>query len=499
MRAGSLSDLFRTSVESYADDPAVHDGRRLLTYGALHAASDLLAANLVATGVRRGDLVGLQVERSVDVVVAILGILKAGAAYLPLDQRYPEQRLRMMAADAGITVLVGDAQAARRCGLDPSRAVSPAAARPAAAAQAGPPTPVGGDDPAYVIYTSGSTGLPKGCVITHGNVLSLLEAALPLFDLNRRDRWSLFHSISFDFSVWEIWGALATGACLVVVPDECTLDAEDFVAFLAEHRVTVLSQIPSVFRSLVLAYDQSHRPDLPLRYVVFGGESVDLDVVARFTATHPHPPRMINMYGITEITVHATFKELRVGHDTGSPIGVALPHLTVELRDEDGAPVAPGEPGEIWICGPSVAAGYLNRPDLTEQRFVRVGGRRFYRSGDLARRGADGELEYLGRGDAQVKLRGFRIELGEIEAVLRAHDEVLEAAVTTTTTAGGATFLVACVRPAGARLPTDLRGHTARSLPQYMVPQRFVLVDRLPTTPSGKLDRAALPALATAV
>ncbi|MEU8264344.1 AMP-binding protein [Micromonospora sp. NPDC048999] len=335
--------------------------------------------------------------------------------------------------------------------------------------------------------------------MTHRNVTALLTAALPLFAVDERDRWSLFHSISFDFSVWELWGALASGATCVLVPDDAAASPAALVDFLARERITVLSQVPSVFRSLVLAHEQAGAPPLPLRHVVFGGESVDLGVIGHFAARMP-TVRLVNMYGITETTVHATFRELSPADLTGpvrSPIGMPLPHLSIDLRDEAGARVPDGQPGEMWVGGDGVAAGYLHRPDLTAERFVTVDGRRCYRSGDLARRLPDGALEYLGRTDQQVKLRGFRIEPGEIEAVLRDHPQVRDAAVTVITTPAGGQFLTACVVATTDELP-DLRAHAARTLPRHMVPQRYVSVPELPLTPSGKLDRAALTDLATA-
>ncbi|MBG6134683.1 amino acid adenylation domain-containing protein [Longispora fulva] len=491
MPATTLTDLFGRVCARRPDAPAVTDTVHTLSYRQLDEAADALAARLLALGVGRGDLVGLRVDRTVTAPVAILAILRTGAAYVPLDPGYPAERLRMMVADARLTALVGDP--ALDHGLGPDRVVDPHAPAPEQPPVGGPPlvpasADVGPDDPAYVIYTSGSTGRPKGCVITHGNVLALLDAALPLFDLDDTDRWSLFHSISFDFSVWELWGALATGATVVMVPEAATLTGEALVALLARERVTMLSQVPSVFRSLVLAHEQAGSPPLDLRYVVFGGESVDLDTARRFATGSGSTARLVNMYGITETTVHATFRELAPA-DRGSPIGRALGHLAIEVRADDGRPVPPGEPGEMWLTGPGVSAGYLHRPELTAQRFPTVDGRRYYRSGDLATEGPDGQLEYHGRSDQQVKLRGFRIELGEIEAVLRAHPDVADAGVTVWTSPAGARFLVGCVAPA---VPADLRAHAGLTLPAHMVPHRYVPVPTLPRTPSGKLDRAAL-------
>ncbi|GAA4629975.1 hypothetical protein GCM10023196_053490 [Actinoallomurus vinaceus] len=495
-QAASLPELFRAICDTRPAAVAVVDQDTSLTYAELDAAAEAVASRLVTRGVRRGELVGLQTDRSAAVVIGILGILKAGAAYVPLDPAYPEARLTTMAADAGLRFAVADPEHAVKCGLSEHQAVPTTADGAAESVD----RVVERDDAAYVIYTSGSTGRPKGCVVTHGNVLALLETALPLFEVDRRDRWALFHSTSFDFSVWELWGALATGGTVVVVPQQAALSPEDFLDLLIRERVTVLNQVPSVFRYLDLAFDEADRPALDVRYVIFGGESVDLEVLRKFVAKFPEErrPTVVNMYGITETTVHVTFKLLDEQALTGparSPIGVPLPHLTVELRDEEGRPVPPGEPGEMWISGAGVAAGYLNRAELTAERFVTLEGRRFYRSGDLARRSVNGELEYVGRADQQVKLRGFRVELGEIESVLRGCPEVRDAAVTVVTTGAGAQLLAACVVPHDGSVTAAVRRHAAAMLPRHMVPDRYVTVEALPLTPSGKLDRRALDGL----
>jgi amino acid adenylation domain-containing protein len=497
--AHSLPAAFRRVAERYAGQVAVRDSTRSLTYAELDAASDRLAVSLLAHGVARGAYAGLLIDRSVRTPVAILGMLKAGCAYVPLDPAYPRQRLRYMADDCGLRVLVGDSTIARDCGLDDLMAIDGSAgpAQPTA-----PPEPAGPDDPAYVIHTSGSTGAPKGCVVSHGNVLALMRNTLPLFDVGPSDRWTLFHSASFDFSVWELWGALLTGGSAVCVPAEQAQSAEDLLALLARERVTVLNQVPSAFRALARTYAAAGAPPLALRYVVFGGESVDLDVVRDFVASAgTGAPAMVNMYGITETTVHATFKLLGE-HDCragiASPIGAPLPHVTISLRDEASQPVDPGQPGEMYVGGAGVATGYLNRPELTAERFVMLdtpyGPRRFYRSGDLARDTGAG-LEYLGRRDEQVKVRGYRIEPGEIEAVLRGHEDVRDVAVTTVRRGGGQA-LVACVvtaRPVSREeLPGRLRRYALGLLPDHMVPRQYLAVAVLPRTPSGKLDRRAL-------
>jgi len=461
--------------------PAVVCGAQSLTYAELVAEARALAAELVRRGVEPGELVGLRVTRSLDVPVAIVGIMLAGAAYVPLDPQYPAERLRLITEEAGITRVVGDDVPAR------GHPDAPAAVLPV----------VGPADRAYVIYTSGSTGRPKGCVITHANVLSLLEAALPLFDVGPADRWSLFHSINFDVSVWELWGPLVTGGTAVIVDPDAAYDPELLLELLIAHRVTVLLQVPAIFRLLAEAHAEAGRPAHSLRYVIFAGEAVDLGTAAAFVAGRPGDLRLINMYGPTETTVYATFKlldEAALHGSNRSPIGRPLPHLAITVRDDDGAEVPEGGVGEMWVSGAGVSSGYLGRDDLTAERFVTVGGVRSYRTGDLARRLPGGELEFLGRLDRQVKVRGFRIELGEIETVLRRCTGVRDAAVEVATGDDVGDFLVAYVVPdAGGFDAARTRAECGRSLPPHMLPSAYEVLTAIPLTPSGKVDRAGLP------
>ncbi|MFF3689544.1 amino acid adenylation domain-containing protein [Streptomyces sp. NPDC002187] len=491
----SLPELFARVAAERGDAPAVAGDGREAGYVETERSAEAVAALLTAAGIGRGDLVGVLLERSLRAPSWILGVLKSGAAYVPLDPSYPAERLRYMADDAGLAALVGDPDRAAVCGLDRLTVIDPDVTPASGAAPAAPPGP---DDPAYVIYTSGSTGLPKGCVVTHGNVLALLRATLPLFDLGNDDRWTLFHSASFDFSVWELWGAWATGGTAVTVPAETARAPEEFLRLLTDERITVLNQVPSAFRYLAREYADSGAPASGLRYVVFGGESVDLDVVRAFLAAAPAPaPEMVNMYGITEITVHATHLRLTAEHLAGevsSPIGSPLPHLSIELRDDALRLVEDGEPGEMWVAGAGVAAGYLNRPELTAERFRTIDGRRLYRTGDLARRLPDGRLAYLGRNDQQVKLRGHRVELGEVEAGLRAAPQISDAAALVTRDGAGNDLLTALVVPAepGELDVAALRRHSRATMPAHLVPNRFHRVGALPLTSSGKLDRRAL-------
>jgi amino acid adenylation domain-containing protein len=498
--ACSLPGLLSSVARREPSRIALVDGATSLTYAEVDREATGLAAALREAGVTRGTRVGLVVERSARVPVAILAILKLGAIYVPLDPGYPAERLRHMVSDASVGIVVGSATALPREVADQVRCVS-LSSRAASASLAGADGPAP-DDVAYVIYTSGSTGRPKGCLVTHGNVLSLVRATIPLLRVGADDRWSLFHSAGFDVSVFELWAAWSTGAAAVAVQDAAARSPRELLRLLRDRGVTVLSIVPSVFSQLARAHAEEDAPDMPLRYVLFAGESIQPDIVDDFLGRLAEPPTAVNLYGITEITVHATFKELTAADLRGpvaSPIGRELPHLRIVLRDEDGRPVPPGEPGEIWVHGPGVARGYLNRPELTAERFRAVAGDPVgdvgYRSGDLARRLPDGELEFLGRGDQQVKLRGFRVELGEIESVLRRHEGVREVAVLADDPAPDRKVLLALFVPADpADIPAAaaLREAARHLLPEYMVPHRFEPVAALPLTPSGKLDRQAL-------
>jgi len=503
----SVHHLFEAAAAHTPDAVALTCGGEALTYRELDARANQLAHRLRAAGVTTESLVGLLLERSVDLVVGVLGILKAGGAYVPVDATNPAERVAAIFEDAGVGVVVTSAGLAD---LVPS-AVGTVRMDEEAAALAALPTeaaavPVTGANAAYVIYTSGSTGKPKGVVVTHRNVVRLFEATRQWFEFGPTDVWTLFHSIAFDFSVWEVWGALLYGGRLVVVPQEVTRSPERFHDLLTSEQVTVLNQTPSAFRML-LQVDASLRADraLALRYVVFGGEALDVGSLRPWVERHGDAaPQLINMYGITETTVHVTYRRIRredLDRGLGSVIGEPLPDLAVYLLDPQRQPVPAGVPGEIYVGGAGVARGYLNRPELTAERFLAdpfaaVPGARMYRSGDQARRLADDDLEYLGRLDTQVKIRGVRIELGEIESVLRQAPGVTETAVVAREDSANDKILVAYYTSAGASVEpssTSLRAYLVGRLPDQMVPSRFVPLDRIPLTVNGKVDRRALP------
>ena len=357
---------------------------------------------------------------------------------------------------------------------------------------------------AYVIYTSGSTGMPKGVMVEHRNVSRLFRATEKWFHFNAKDVWTLFHSFAFDFSVWEIWGALLYGGRLLVVPTACSTHSAGVLPIALSRGVTILNQTPTAFRQLITAQSQSeafHR----LRHIIFGGEALELHMLAPWIERNdPERTRLVNMYGITEITVHGTYREISAADvlaRRGSLVGKAIPDLRIYLLDGQLEPVPLGVSGELYVGGAGVARGYLNRPELTAERFITdpfsaEPEARLYKTGDLGRWLPDGNIEYLGRNDFQVKIRGFRIELGEIEARLAECAGVREAVVIAREDSPGEKRLVAyVVSREGVELQRGvaLRNQLSTVLPDYMVPSAFVSLAALPLTANGKLDRGALP------
>ncbi|KRB04200.1 hybrid non-ribosomal peptide synthetase/type I polyketide synthase [Lysobacter sp. Root690] len=495
----TLVNLFQAQVARTPDAVALRSCEARLSYAQLEAASNRVAHALIELGVVPDTRVGLCAERGIELVVGLLGILKAGGGYVPLDPGYPRERVLQMLEDAAPVAVVSTGGAAARLGVDGVAVLEVGATADSAKSHA-PQVALRPDHLAYVIYTSGSTGQPKGVMVEHRQVAALFAATEASFGFGPDDVWSVFHSFAFDFSVWELWGALLYGGCAIVVPWECTRSPEDFLALLARERVSMLSQTPSAFRQLIVA-GAGDTPLPALRAVVFGGEALDPRMLRPWIERHP-PERvaLVNMYGITEITVHASYLRLHrdaIEHGHGSPIGRALPHLRLYVLDAAGEPTPVGVPGELYVGGAGVARGYLHRPELTQQRFVAnpfVAGDRLYRTGDLARRRADGGLDYLGRNDFQVKIRGHRIELGEIEAALRGLDGVREAVVEAREGGEGERRLVAYFETADTNVAAEsLRAALIAALPSYMVPSAFVRVSHWPLTPSGKLDRGALP------
>ncbi|MFG2273803.1 amino acid adenylation domain-containing protein [Streptomyces chartreusis] len=499
----SLGGLFDAAARR---DPAatavtqcdLDGGTRSLSYGELAETKDRLASALRAAGVGPGKRVAVAVPRSVEQVVALVAIVSAGGAYVPLDLAYPDERLEYILADAAPqVVLVAPDQRDRFTELLAAAGVSAQVLVQAdelpVGDSAGPE--VNWHDPAYVIYTSGSTGRPKGVVVPHSSVVTLLANTQPDMDFGPHDVWVQFHSFSFDFAVWELWGALAYGGELLVPEYGLTRSPVDFHRLVRERGVSVLNQTPSAFYQFIEA-DRHAGEALPaLRRIIFGGEALELGRLRGWVERHgTASPELVNMYGITETTVHVTHRVLTDQDfeldDEVSPIGGAIPGLVTHLLDDRLRPVPPGRVGAIYVAGDQVSLGYLGRPGLTASRFVANpfagDGSRMYHTGDLARRTLDGELEFTGRADDQIQLKGFRVELGEVESAVRELDGVIDVAVTV---AEGADHLVAHVV---GRVPEDFTESLSRKLPAHMVPGRVLPVDALPLTVNGKLDRKAL-------
>ncbi|MFC4080505.1 non-ribosomal peptide synthetase [Amycolatopsis samaneae] len=490
-----LPDLVAEQAARAPEATALVCGEVELTYGELEARANRLARKLIAAGVGPESVVAVSLERSPELVIAALAVLKAGGAYLPIEPGQPAERVGFMLGDTAAALVVDTPEfVAEVAGFD--------AAPVSDADRVSPLLP---SHPAYVIFTSGSTGKPKGVVVPHRNVVALFAATRDSFGFGTEDVWTWFHSAAFDFSVWELWGALSHGGRVVVVPFDVSRSPREFLDLVARERVTVLSQTPSAFFSLLAVQSGTGGLD-QVRTVVFGGEALEPARLAEWWARFGESgPRLVNMYGITETTVHVTQHVLaeRESGD-GSVIGRGLPGLSVFVLDEWLRPVPAGVVGEMYVAGPQVARGYAGHPALTGERFLACPfgspGTRMYRTGDRARWNADGRLVFAGRADDQVKIRGFRIEPGEVAAVLAAHPDVAQAVVIAREDSPGGPGLVGYVVPtAGADgLPEAVRGFAAARLPSYLVPSAVVVLDALPLTGNGKLDRKALPAPAFA-
>jgi amino acid adenylation domain-containing protein len=502
-----IHQLFESRVEKSPDALAVVLERKQLTYRELNERANRLAHHLIGMGAGPEMLVGICMERSVEMIVGLLAILKSGAAYVPLDPSYPKERLAFIIEDSQLPLLVTEKKLVNSLPPHQAGVVCIDSEKDAISSQIkeNPKTDVTPDNLAYVIYTSGSTGKPKGVLINHYNVARLFESTQSWFNFDENDVWTLFHSYAFDFSVWEIWGALLYGGRLVVVPYWTSRSPEAFYDLLCREQVTVLNQTPSAFRQLIRAEESlGAREDLNLRLVIFGGEALELRTLQPWFERHgEEQPRLVNMYGITETTVHVTYRPITISDlaaAKGSVIGIPIPDLKIHILDQNLQPVPVGVAGEIHVGGMGLGRGYLNRPDLSRERFIAdpfsdEPGERLYRSGDLGRYLADGDIEYLGRIDNQVKVRGFRIELGEIESALAEHPGLRESAVVMREDRPGDRRLVAYLVSKQQPVPSisELRNFLKERMPEYMIPSAFVFLERLPLNNNGKLDRRALP------
>ena len=521
----SLHGRFEQQAQRWPQRVALSYRDQHLTYQQLDAQANDQANQLRISGVTSGDLVAVMLPRGIELVVQVLAFLKAGAGYVPIDPNYPVERVDWMIQSSKPVRLLTQRNIGERLWQsnlpdllvdrvhwvdDDSEAFEPQALEKAESEASGIFDDEANDkglDVAYIIFTSGSTGKPKGVMVGHHQVLELLDAVIPQLRCDHTDVWTLFHSLAFDFSVWELWGALTTGGRLCVVPKDVSWSPDSFATFLRAEQVTVLNQTPSAFYALTNAEAQARAQGakaLSLRSVIFGGEALNLHQLARWWSCYPvGKPRLINMYGITETTVHVTWLELSPNliDVEGSPIGEAISSLELYLLDNELNPVAEGQPGELHVGGTQLALGYLGRPDLTASRFIAnpfKSGQRLYRSGDLAVR-REGQLFYLGRADRQLKIRGFRIEPAEVETAIETHPAIQRCAVLPQPTKVGQThegLLAFLVAKAGTTIPlpdsTSLRHYLSELLPVHCLPSECIFVDSIPLTINGKLDQAIL-------
>lgn len=508
----TLNAINRFEIQSakYAKNTAVSFENSAIDYQTLNMRANQLAHFLQANNIGAGDFVGLYTQRSIDLVISILAILKTGAAYIPLDPSAPKDRLNYIIEDASIQHIISCSNLADDIQVKHLFCLDQLSASLNNLATDNLNIYIPNDACAYVIYTSGTTGKPKGCLVSHANLARLFVTTDPQYGFNQHDVWSLFHSYAFDFSVWEIWGALLYGGRISIVPQWMTRAPDAFYQHLIDEKVTVLNQTPSAFSQLINIDAQTTADNLHLRYVIFGGEALDFNALPRWVDKHPlQDVKLINMYGITETTVHASYhpitdEDIQRGR---SIIGKPLNDLLIHILDSHGQLVPTGVLGEMYISGAGVSLGYLNRPDLTADRFVENpflrdlpkdvcnAHKRMYRSGDLARRLNNGDIEYLGRIDHQVKIRGYRIELGEIETALSNLDNIQESIVIAREDEPGMKRLIAylLVNDLNNVDLDNLRLQLRTHLPEYMLPSAFVPLSEWPLTANGKIDNIRLP------
>ena len=509
----SIVSIFERVASANPDKIAVVCGDESWTYGFLNSCANHVADHLRDLGVRADSFVAIYLDRSPEMMLGLLGILKAGGAYLPIDSTYPQARVLEVLGDAKplailTTASLGAGLADTIAGLQVTVIDIGDIAAKTPKDLENPPLAARADDLAYMIYTSGSTGKPKGVMVTHRNVVRLLTHTEQWFHFNSNDVWTMFHSIAFDFSVWEIWGCLLHGGRLVIVPFDVSRSPQDFYRLLSAQKVSVLNQTPSAFFLLMNVEENTVPLPLSLRLIIFGGEALQYRKLAPWFRRHDDAkPQLVNMYGITETTVHVTYRAIKAGEAESvqeSLIGEPIPDMQIHLLDVSGEPVKNGETGEIYVGGGGVSRGYHNRAQLSQERFiadtfVSSPGGRLYRTGDLARLRADGEMVYVGRNDSQVKINGFRIELGEVEATMAAVPGVRQSCVIVQTDRNGVGRLaVYFVASPGADPEAELTANFlgrffAERLPAHMRPSSYTALKELPLTANGKLDASALP------
>ncbi len=488
----TVTELFERMVRDHPENPAGQFDQTRLSYEQLNVRANQLAHYLIESGLQKDEIVGISLPRSLDIPIAILGILKAGGAFLSIDPGYPPERIQYMLQDSHLKFLITNEEISRNIPVDGVALilVDRDDGQISVRSPENPPLSIDADNLAYVIYTSGSTGKPKGTMLCHQGLVNLARAQQRAFQISEQSRILQFASLSFDASVWETVMALLNGATLVLAEQEKLSSGQDLVEVLKSRRITTVTLPPSVLAVL----PQSELPEL--RTIVTAGEKCTTDLVRRWGKER----QFVNAYGPTETTVCASMYEAHPDDVTEPPIGKPIDNFELYVMDRNLQPTALNVPGELCIGGIGLARGYLNRPELTAEKFIpnpfsKIPGSRLYRSGDLVRWRRDGNMEFLGRIDLQVKVRGFRIELGEIETVLTGHEKIRDVAVLAREDSPGQLRLVAYyVTEEGRSLPvSSLKKYLKKQLPEYMIPALYVHLESMPLSPSGKVDRKALP------
>jgi amino acid adenylation domain-containing protein len=500
-----IHEEFEAQVARSANSIAVRSDDRNLTYQQLNDEANCLSHHLRRCGVQPQDRVGVAVERSADAIVALLAVMKTGASYVPIDPAYPKQRIDFMLKDSGARVLITQHRLRMRLPEHGGQTVFMDRDRASILAESrlNPHTLLDCRCPAYVIYTSGSTGNPKGVLGTHRASMNRFAWIWKAYPFRAGEVCAQRTSLSFVDSVAEIFGPLLQGVSIFVMPDETAIDPDELVGQLAAHRITRIVVVPSQLGAILDVCPDSGTRLPALRLCFTSGEALPYSLYARFTKLFPQAT-LVNLYGSSEVAADVTCFDTSSTSPRGFvPIGKPVANVRIYLLDPCLNPVPIGVPGEIHVAGDCLARGYLDRPELTAERFIadpfRPGGL-LYKTGDLGRYHGDGNIEFLGRCDNQVKIRGLRIELGEIEAALKTHESVRHSAVLARNDGAANHLLVAYVVPAEGQavVHSELRRHLKTKLPDYMVPSAFVTLDALPMTPNGKLDRRALAAFVPA-
>jgi amino acid adenylation domain-containing protein len=504
----TLSTIFERVAKKYPNHIAVVDNQDKLTYAELNELSSQFAGALLQSGVQHEQLVGLCIPRNYKLIVAILGIIKANAAYVPVDPDYPVARHNQILAGSEITFVVVSDETKKLISNTSYKVISIDEVKNIIH-----PKPnfsintTNANNLAYVIFTSGSTGEPKGVMVEHKNVIRLFTTTNDLFGFNENDVWCNFHSIAFDFSVWEVFGALLFGGCLVMVSKQITKDPQAFYHLLIDKKITVLNQTPSSFRNLIAISEKTLQKLISLRYIIFGGERLNCNWLISWVNQYGIKyPSLINMYGITETTVHVTSKLLTqddIVDNLLSPIGNPLPDITIDIVDETGNSLPCGEKGIIYISGAGLTRGYLNRPDLTTERFVSRSNKFgiseiWYNSGDVGVQTSPNEFAYVGRVDNQLKIRGYRIEPCEVEYFIKEYPDIQDCVVMDADYGDGDNRLVAYLVPKISNyldkscLIKKLKKTLLNKLPSFMLPSSYFFINEIPITINGKLDKEVL-------